>query len=99
MTHYLFRLYLNADPEESDRARQLRDQVVQLLQSAAPPDYELEVVNVLADPDRAEEDGILATPTLAKIEPPPVQQVIGSLSDPARVLPALELAQPSAENG
>ncbi|MFA9460165.1 circadian clock KaiB family protein [Thiohalorhabdus methylotrophus] len=99
MSQYLFRLYLNADPEDSDRACQIRDQVVYLLQSAAPPEFELEVINVLADPDRAEADGILATPTLVKIKPSPVQQVIGSFSDPSRVLPALELAQPPAENG
>lgn len=99
MSQYLFRLYLNADPEQSERARQIRDQVAHLIQTAAPADHRLEVVNVLADPARAEEDGILATPTLAKIHPPPVQQVIGNLSDPARVLPALDLAQPPAENG
>ncbi len=42
-------------------------------------------------PQLAEEDKILATPTLAKILPPPVRRIIGDLSDRERVLIGLDL--------
>ena len=37
------------------------------------------------------EDKILATPTLAKILPPPVRKIIGDLSDREKVLIGLDL--------
>lgn len=98
MSRYLFRLYLNADPESSDRARQIRDLVAQMIREGVPADHELQVINVLTEPERAAEDGILATPTLARIEPPPVQQVVGNVVEPGQVLPALDLARPPTES-
>jgi circadian clock protein KaiB len=56
--------------------------------------YELEVVDVLEEPERAEEAKILATPTLIKQLPPPLRRVIGDLSDKEKVLFGLAL-QPS----
>ncbi len=50
-----------------------------------------EVINVLNNPQRAEEDNILATPTLVKASPPPEKRVVGDLSDKERVLTALGL--------
>jgi circadian clock protein KaiB len=41
----------------------------------------LKVIDVLKSPQLAEEDKILATPTLAKVLPPPVRKIIGDLSD------------------
>ena len=46
---------------------------------------------MLKNPQLAEEDKILATPTLAKILPPPVRRIIGDLSDRDRVLIGLDL--------
>ena len=46
---------------------------------------------VLKNPQLAEEDKILATPTLSKILPPPVRRIIGDLSDRERVLIGLDL--------
>ena len=51
--------------------------------------YKLEVVDVLEYPQRALADGVLVTPSLAKISPTPVTRVIGNLSDKASVLRAL----------
>ena len=53
--------------------------------------YELEIVDVLAHPERAEHAKILATPTLIKELPPPLRRVIGDLSDRERLLFGLEL--------
>jgi circadian clock protein KaiB len=43
------------------------------------------------DPEAAERDKILATPTLIKQLPPPLRRVIGDLSDKDKVLLGLEL--------
>ena len=51
----------------------------------------LKVIDVLKQPQLAEEDKILATPTLAKILPPPVRRIIGDLSDREKVLIGLDL--------
>lgn len=53
--------------------------------------YELEIVDVLENPQRAEDEKILATPTLIKALPPPLRRVIGDLSDKAKVLLGLEV--------
>src|SRR5258708_943566 len=53
--------------------------------------YELEIIDVLQDPQLAENDKILATPTLIKQLPPPLRRVIGDLSDRDKVLLGLEV--------
>lgn len=50
---------------------------------------ELVVVDVLEQPQLAEDDHILATPTLIKYFPPPARRIVGDLSDMARVLRGL----------
>ena len=58
--------------------------------------HKLEVVDVLESPLRAMAEGVLVTPSLTKLSPQPVAQVIGNLSDKRRVLLALGL-KPNAE--
>jgi circadian clock protein KaiB len=53
--------------------------------------YQLEIIDVLEHPQRAEDDRILATPTLIKQLPPPLRRVIGDLSDKDKVLLGLEV--------
>jgi circadian clock protein KaiB len=49
------------------------------------------VIDVIKQPQLAEDDKILATPTLIKILPPPVARIIGDLSDREKVLLGLDL--------
>jgi circadian clock protein KaiB len=51
----------------------------------------LSVVDVREDPDRAEAERILTTPTLIKEAPAPARRVTGDLSDLEQVLLALSL--------
>jgi len=51
--------------------------------------YKLEIVDVCEFPRRALDDGILVTPSLAKLSPSPGANVIGNLSDTSSVLAAL----------
>jgi circadian clock protein KaiB len=53
--------------------------------------YELEIIDVLENPQLAEDEKILATPTLIKQLPPPLRRVIGDLSDKEKVLLGLEV--------
>ena len=55
--------------------------------------YELVVVDVLERPQLAENEKILATPTLVKELPPPLRRVVGDLSDRERVLVGLDLTE------
>ena len=63
----------------------------EILESEFKGVYALKVIDVLKSPQLAEEDKILATPTLAKILPPRVRRIIGDLSDREKVLIGLDL--------
>ncbi|MEI7643464.1 MAG: circadian clock KaiB family protein [Chloroflexales bacterium] len=52
---------------------------------------ELVIVDVLTDPQQAEERHILATPTLIKMLPLPQRRIIGDLADADGLLAALSL--------
>ncbi len=51
--------------------------------------YDLELVDLLDQPLRALSDGIVVTPTLIRLNPLPVQRIIGNLSDAKQVLMTL----------
>jgi circadian clock protein KaiB len=53
--------------------------------------HRLEVVDVLEHPRRAMADGVLVTPSLAKLSPKPGASVVGNLNDRTQVLLALGL--------
>ncbi len=53
--------------------------------------YDLEIIDVLEFPELAEDERILATPTLIKSLPPPLRRVIGDLSNKEKVLLGLEV--------
>ena len=52
---------------------------------------ELVIIDVMEDPQSAEDIGILATPTLIREHPPPVRWIIGDLSDRRKVLIGLDI--------
>lgn len=54
-------------------------------------DSELEVIDILQRPDLAEQDRIIATPTIVRVSPPPLRKVIGDISDPHTLLNGLGL--------
>lgn len=53
--------------------------------------YDLEIIDVQEHPDIAEDEKILATPTLIKTLPLPLRRVIGDLSDKDKVLLGLQV--------
>ena len=53
----------------------------------------MQVIDILDRPQLAEDEQILATPTVVKVLPPPMRRIIGDLSDAERVLVGLDLRQ------
>jgi circadian clock protein KaiB len=51
--------------------------------------HKLEIVDILEQPLRAMADGVLVTPTLTKVSPPPSANIVGNLSNQSNVLAAL----------
>lgn len=85
---YILKLYVAGNTPNSIRAlKMLKNIMEQEFQGV----YALKVIDVLKNPHLAEEDKILATPTLAKVLPPPVRRIIGDLSDREKVLIGLNL--------
>jgi circadian clock protein KaiB len=88
MSKYILKLYVTGKTTRSERA-------IANLKSVCETElagrYELRVIDVLESPDLAEEDKILATPTLVKSLPPPIRKIIGDLSDTEQVLLGLDL--------
>jgi circadian clock protein KaiB len=81
----ILRLYVGGNAPNSLRARSN----LQTLCAAFTGPVDVEVVDVLETPKRALTDGVLLTPTLVKLAPPPVLKMVGDLSDTYRVRAAL----------
>ena len=53
--------------------------------------YQIEIVDLLVNPQLAKGDQIIAVPTLVRQLPPPVKKIIGDLAKEERVLIGLDL--------
>ena len=85
---YLLKLYITGRTPKSEQSiANLRI----ILKRELDDEYELEVIDVLEKPQLAEDEKILATPTLIKKLPAPVRRLIGDLSDTEKVLLGLDL--------
>ena len=85
---YVLKLYIAGNTPNSVRALKT---LKNILEKDFQGVYALKVIDVLKNPQLAEEDKILATPTLSKVLPPPVRKIIGDLSDREKVLIGLDL--------
>ena len=85
---YLLKLYVTG---KTPRAEVAIANLRRICDEELSSEYELQIIDVLENPQLAEDDRILATPTLIKRLPPPLRRVIGDLSDKDKVLLGLEL--------
>ena len=83
-----FQLFVAGD---SARSRAAEANFRRLAAERLDDRYELSVVDVTKDPDRAEEERILTTPTLVKTSPGPMRRVTGDFGDFDTVMLALAL--------
>lgn len=55
--------------------------------------YSIEVIDIRKHPQLAEDEKIIATPTLIKKLPEPIRRIIGNLSESEQVLIGLDLIE------
>ena len=86
---YVLKLYVTGQTPNSVRA-------IANLKSVLEKDlkgmYELKIIDVQKNPQLAEDEKILATPTLSRVLPLPIRRIIGDLSEKDKVLLGLDLA-------
>jgi circadian clock protein KaiB len=83
---YVFKLYVTGDTPRTDRAI---SNLKELCQEHFPDEYKILIIDVLKQPDIAEKEKIIVTPTLIKELPLPLVKIIGDLSDVKTVLMGL----------
>jgi circadian clock protein KaiB len=99
VSDYLLKLYVTG---QSPRTEQAIANLRRICEEDLHGRYELQIIDVLEDPQLAEDAKILATPTLIKRLPPPLRRVIGDLSDKEKVLLGLDVwpdAPPPGDGG
>ncbi|MES2571916.1 MAG: circadian clock KaiB family protein [Verrucomicrobiota bacterium] len=88
LAHFKFRLYVAGDGPNSTKAvANLRA----ICNDYLAERHEIEVVDVLRDPQRALADLVILTPLLVKLSPGPIRKITGCLSQREPVLQALGL--------
>ena len=88
MNNCILKLYITGQTSKAERAiKNLR----KICEEIFGDQYEMKIVDVLENPQQAEDEKILATPTLIKEAPPPPRRVIGDLSDRKKVVNGLEI--------
>ncbi|MEZ5404469.1 MAG: circadian clock KaiB family protein [Bryobacteraceae bacterium] len=88
MGHTVLRLYITGKTLHSETAAR---RLQALCEKELAGTFEIEVIDVLERPQLAEDEKIVATPTLIKQLPPPIRRIIGDLSDTEKVLVGLDL--------
>ena len=88
---FRFRLYVSGGTVNSLQAV---GNLTQFCREQLAGIHEIEIVDVLKDPMRALDDGVLMTPTLVKLAPDPLVKIIGTLSQTDTVREALGLGVP-----
>lgn len=88
LSNYLLKLYVTGS---TPRAEQAIGNLRRICEEELRGEYELEIIDVLENPQLAEDEKILATPTLIKSLPLPLRRVIGDLSDRDKVLLGLDV--------
>jgi circadian clock protein KaiB len=96
MSHYLLKIYVTG---QTQRSRRAIDNLRRICESELRGQYEMHVIDVLDLPQLAEDEKILATPTVVKELPMPMRRIIGDLSDAEKVLLGLDLQSSHERSG
>jgi circadian clock protein KaiB len=85
---YSLRLYVAGQTPKSVLAfKNLKE----ICEQHLPGRYDIEIIDLLENPQLARGDQILAVPTLVRRLPEPIKKIIGDLSNTERVLVGLDL--------
>ncbi|MEO5567699.1 MAG: circadian clock KaiB family protein [Gemmatimonadaceae bacterium] len=91
---FKFRLYLAGNTPNSAEAKV---NLAALCRRHLPGRYNIEVIDVIRNPNRALTDGIYMTPALIKMAPSPVRMIVGTLSQSDSLLRALGVGEPAGD--
>ncbi len=80
---YLLRLYVNGETPKMKRAV---ENIEKICKEHLHGRYELEIIDAAKNPERLDEEQIVALPALIKKLPPPLRRLVGDLSDREAVL-------------
>ncbi len=92
---YILRLYITGLSPRSTRAI---ENVKKICEENLKGRYELEVIDVLQQPDYVKKEQLLAAPTLIKKLPLPLRRLIGDMSNKERLLVGLDLVSKNQNN-
>ncbi|MEN6343134.1 MAG: circadian clock KaiB family protein [Methanospirillum sp.] len=87
---WLFQIYVVG---RTPKALMALQNLKRICQERVPGRYTIEMIDLLANPELAAENRIIAVPTLIRRSPEPVRRVIGDLSSTAKVLTGLDLEE------
>jgi circadian clock protein KaiB len=90
---YILKLFVAGN---DGKAQRIHAGLSEILQGQIPGIHELELIDVLLNPDKAREFGVFATPTLIKVSPDPVRRVVGKLDDAESAVMAVGLVMNQA---
>jgi circadian clock protein KaiB len=85
---YVLRLYVTGTTPQSMRAIA---NIKKICEENLKGRYELQVIDLYQQPQLAQGEQIIATPTLIKKLPPPLRRLIGDMSNTERVLVGLDI--------
>lgn len=88
MTKLVLKLYVTGRTSRSERAIA---NLKRICDEELHGECEVALIDVLERPQLAEDDKIVATPTLVKETPLPLRRIIGDLSDREKVLIGLDI--------
>ena len=87
-----FRLFVAGNAHNSAQAL---GNLIEYSETHLPGKHEIEVIDVFKDPERAQAEGVLMTPTLIKYSPLPVRKIIGTLSTNLHMILSLDSIEPA----
>lgn len=88
MSKYILKLFVAG---QTPRTAYAISSIREICETTLGGRYDFVVIDVLERPQLAENERILATPTLVKELPPPLRRVVGDLSNHEKVLVGLDL--------
>lgn len=84
---YRFKLYVTG--QAGSFCERTGEQLEKTIRERFGRECEFHVRDIVECAEEADEDGILATPTLIRVQPPPVCRMVGNFSDASGVIERL----------
>ncbi|KKD36611.1 circadian clock KaiB family protein [Limnoraphis robusta] len=86
--HWEFKLYVAG---HTDRSIKAFENLKKVCEEYLREQYNIEVIDLLENPQIAKQDQIIALPTLVRKLPTPFKKIIGDLSNKEKILVGLEI--------